>query len=532
LWAAGALAAFARREWAIAAGIFCILVALVAVAKVNDLQYQRGDSAIFFQTLENVAHRGKAVSQVFANTQGFIDSHLSIATAQEIADNPLAPPAEKERNMLKFHAYYILYAMAPLAWIAPSNVVNLTLDAFCYLGMLLLAYILLRRKGLPFAAGGLFCLLIVAHPAWSQGLFYGQFYPDRLFVLAGFAFICAVHSEKRNRSLLAVCALLCALINERAALMAGLFAVLYTGVYWNRRNLDPYFKLALGVAMLAYGEFMLKFGLANAEYGSFLPTSLHGAIAEFHDPAFAQKSLMLAVVSLVFFAFAAFNVRGAIIAAALMAPNFLGNIGGAEKVGWASHYPSYYLPALVWAAMTGYEVAYSRLTRWGPAAFYAVALFAPLFVASIGTDSFYPIRISPANISDAFPVKLQRDLAFDMSPAGSQTRSMTASLRDAVPDGSVVTTVEEGMPLLYHGRTLRLFPVGVDRADYAVFYFARPRGAQPAYFGVVNFLGKQELDKINASIVNRMKRDGYDFKDAQYFPAQGVSGMVVVKRKS
>jgi hypothetical protein len=78
------------------------------------------------------------------------------------------------------------------------------------------------------------------------------------------------------------------------------------------------------------------------------------------------------------------------------------------------------------------------------------------------------------------------------------------------------------MESLYSGRTLRFFPIDIDHADYAVLFHS---GAD--YGGVVNFLGPAETAKVNAMIVARMQRDGYDFAHPVYVAG---NGLVAVRR--
>lgn len=44
----------------------------------------------------------------------------------------------------------------------------------------------------------------------------------------------------------------------------------------------------------------------------------------------------------------------AILALGALVPNLLGSIGGAEKLGWTTHYHSPYFPFLVLAVLLGY----------------------------------------------------------------------------------------------------------------------------------------------------------------------------------
>ncbi len=310
-----------------------------------------GDSAMYFQAVENIASRGVATSQVSAGiNNGFID--VTTPTAQ-VAKDPLPlfgrPAPLTERNLFRGHAYVILYPIALLVKVFPVKFVLMLLYALSYTGMALSAYFVLRSKAVSIVGAILFCVLIVTHPAWNLGLLAGQFYPDRLFVLVGFIFmiLASANADPQKRSIsnriwLAIAAVACASINERAAVVAGIFLLLYVLLYWNKPGLDRYYRLALGAGLFCYGYIALKIVQStNSEYSAFFPTSLDGWLHLVQQPQFAQLNTLFFLVNAPLLCLAVFQWRAATIAVILMLPNIFGNIGGAEKVGWTTHYPSF-----------------------------------------------------------------------------------------------------------------------------------------------------------------------------------------------
>src|SRR5207302_1111825 len=87
---------------------------------------------------------------------------------------------------------------------------------------------------------------------------------------------------------------------------------------------------------------------------SFLANILHNA-------HYRELLIKFSIINVLFFGiFCAFEWRLALIAAAAMLPNVIGSIGGAEKVGWTTHYHSVYLPFLVAAALFGFGSLWNR----------------------------------------------------------------------------------------------------------------------------------------------------------------------------
>jgi hypothetical protein len=521
---------FVRVEYIAVVGLFLILTVMLTSLKVIRIDQLRGDSADVFQTTENIAFRGVPVSNVLESVYAYVfQSGLVTMSPEKMAKDPLAPPPVRERNLLGFHAYLILYPIAAFVRIVPVNVVLLTLDVVCFTGIVLLAYFLLRSRGIPIIAAAVFCLAIVSHPAWSEGLLSGQFYVDRLFILAGFIFMYLASRDQTPRPYLLAAAVVCMSINERASLTAGIFLLVYVALYWKNIKVDRSLKLGLSVAMLLYGWLIVKFVIgSNPYYSTFMPASLGEVMARFNQPAFAENAWLFILVNLPLLLIALFEPRAAAIAIIMLLPNVLGTIGGAEKVGWSTHYHASYFPALIWAALMGYVAAFRMVTEPKRLAlFYAGIGAAIIYLSLLNPYSPHQVNFSPANIDNHFIFQFNREAKGYLSRAGLAFAALGDDARAAIPDGSVVSTIEFGMPLLYRNRTIEFLPVDIERADYAVLEITSPPGAPTTYGGVVSYLGPDVAAKVNDVIIERMHKDGYDFAHAKLVRGLGIA---IVKR--
>lgn len=530
-------------EAAAAVLIFVTVFGLFFSYKLIRTDEMRGDSAMYLQGTENLAARGKPVSQVQGSIIDFLNENTYTSTpAAEIAKNPAplfgTPAAHPESSIMLGHAYFILYPVALFVKVLPVRPVLLFLYVFSFTAMILLAYFAMRGRGLTVAAALLFCLLCATHPVWWQGLLWGQFYPDRLFMIAGFAFMLLAAGDiganldlRRYRIWLLVAAALCASINERGAIVSGLFAAMYAVLYWKKPGADRYLKLALGAVLLFYGLFALKVLVpTDTSYGTFLPTTLGGVIATMQAPRFAPMVTLFALVNAPLLILALFEWRAALIAFVLMLPNVFGNIGGAEKLGWATHYPTFFFPSLVWAALSGYRVLFRLAAerKLVPAA-YAVPAVLMLFLWMLSPAVFGPPSLSVSNVQQsALPTFADQFQTYVFDAGARATlKGAVDGITAAVPEGAVVSSVEAGMPLLFHGRTIQFFPKDIDHADYAVLGASVENGTI-SYNGVVNSLGAAELQQWNDLVVARMKRDGYDLEHPVLFPA--YAGIAIVRR--
>lgn len=537
---AGIRAFLFRTDVALALSIFATMVALLVAFKVIRSDEFFGDTAMYFQATENIAARGVAVSQVKASIDGVASTYFT-ATADQIAKNPSplfgGSTNGTERSVLLGHVYLILYPIAALVKIFPVKDVFMTLYVLAFAGIILLSYCFLRYAGLSVIGAGLFCLLVVTHPAWWEGLLQGQFYPDRLFILAGFILMLLASRERplrakaiSQRTWLGVAAIVCASINERGALVAGIFLLTYTALYWTKPGLDRYFKLVLGITLIGYAYAMLKIYVSgNTAYHSFLPSTPSGLLSVIEAPGFVPLITLFLLVNAPLFVLALFEWRAALIAAVLMLPNALGNIGGAEKTGWSTHYASFYLPALVWAAMCGYVVLYrnAKLRKCAPALYAATA--ALIVFLSLLNPSAYPVDLSLANVPNTFLPAFESQTGTYLMTRGAREALAVAQAEmvRAVPPDSVVSSVEAGLTLLYPHRTMEFFPADIDHAGYAVLGGHIIDG-KLNYYGVVSYNDDSERNKLNTLVVDRMRRDGYDLDHPLLLPA--FNGLAVVRR--
>ncbi len=120
-----------------------------------------------------------------------------------------------------------------------------------------------------------------------------------------------------------------------------------------------------------------------------------------------------------------------------------------------------------------------------------------------------------------------QDASTYFNSAGLQQRATAYEIAQAIPEHTIVTTVESGMPFLYHNRTIRFFPVDLEHADYAVLNFTRMPDGSVSYSGAITFLGPREQALLNDVVTARMRRDGYDLGHPVIFPSFGLA---VVKR--
>ncbi|SNS23803.1 Predicted membrane protein [Noviherbaspirillum humi] len=452
----------------IAIAVAVALVLVFSIAKDVQQINRQGDAALFEQLTENI-HAGKgAVSNVFANTQNFIDKGYVANPTGELIGKDLEPPSVGERNMLRFHAYYILFLIAPFLAFVQSSLLLTLAQSFCYFGLIVSVAALAFRETRSLWAALLLSALVLVNSNWLGGLL-GQFYPDRLFVLAGFL-VCWL-SWKRGFSLvLVLMALLTAAINERAALIAGIAII---GCAMSREEVSltrirtwPWKIMVLGGVMLAYAYLEKTYGLDNLYYGGgYLPKSPGELVARLDNPDF-QRNLGIFFANNAILMLLALPVpRLALLSLLVMMPNLIGNIGGAEKTGWLTHYHSYYFPVLAFAATAGASRLYAI---WQQKFQRQTGIANGLISILIGASALLLYKVI-LQYDDGLPLKQAIAAAQNNfsdwrygRPTGYAIRSEAKSMFAA---GAQVQTTESGMALLHDHVRISVFPVAAEQAD-------------------------------------------------------------------
>ncbi|QTH42325.1 DUF2079 domain-containing protein [Cohnella sp. LGH] len=523
-----------KKEFYIVTLIFLLLaISLTSIRFFNWLPDQ-GDSAFLFDLTENIAYTGKPESGVAGGIVNYLfDKHYTIMPIEQFITDSLQMPEEYKMNFFKYHTYLFLYVVAPLAWLIPVDILLKALTVGCFVGIPYLLYMFMRRRGVSIGAAALFCVPLVSHPAWSQAL-QGQLYVDRFFMFFGLLFAILFTSAKPNKYYILFSALLAMTFTERTGLIAGLFAVGFVTLYWKKIDTLKYYRLTIGLGMIIGSALLKKLFTSYEAYNNFLPQSYQEVVSRLQNPEFMEMAwifLLFNVVLMGFFMF--FNWRVALLAFGTMLPNIIGNIGGAEKVGWMSHYHSNYYPFLAFAAATGFVVLNARLREAGARKLWvgsAIPVAITVCMGLINPYEFKSVNISLQNVAYNPFYKHAKDLRlFYADDYGKVIKDSKKQIQAAVPEGSVVTVPEGAMANLYKNRQVNFFPVGIEQADYAVMTILGKDETTGAYIygGTASYLGPEATGKINAAIVERMKLSGYDFENPVLV---GLVGIAVVKK--
>lgn len=455
----------ATKTLTISTFIFVIGLALIFSIGRDAIQINRmGDSAIFEQIVENIWHGKGAVSNVFAATQNFIDRNYVFKSLRILDEIKLEAAPLHDRDMLMFHAYYILYAIAPLLKFVSSSLALSLIQTFCYFGMIIAASFFIFQETRSKLASFLFLPIIFFNPNWYGGI-QGWFYPDRVFLLAGFL-LCYLSYRNTQWWLIALTAVFVGLINERAALIGGVCLLYMPFVSFKKDEIKQHWiNILAGLVLIAYAYIQKTYVLSNIYYGGgYLPGSLSELLDRFLlYGGFAQNTVIFMISNLAMIVIAFAKPRLAFLSITIMFLNVAGNIGGAEKVGWTTHYHSYYFPILAFSAAAGLVSLYKKYSDKKIYPYKIIFLY--IFCLTILIMQFaYNLNKGyiPAISRSITPFIVFDDL-INNRPTGLTIR---ANVITKFPINASVSTDEAGMALLHNRVSVDYFPVSASTSDY------------------------------------------------------------------
>ena len=420
-------------------------------------------------------------------------------------------------NAFKWHSFPILYFIAPFRAFLDGKVIVALLGAFCFMGMIVIVYKYLRDSGLPILLAVSFCFLVSAHPAWSLSVF-GQFYPDRLFLVFGLFYALSMltylQTGIQRPWRLIVPGGFAAICNERAAIMICFFTLscllLHRGARYHRKDILP---VCIAMLCAIYALLYMVYVQQNESYSSFLPlTSMRQALISGLGDA-GIKFLFTNFVGLGCIAF--LNWRVALIAFGSMAPNIFGSIGGAEKTGWMTHYHTLYFTYLVAAAATGLvslnrRFSSLKISTYTGATIVCLGLFLilndaystkPLTSISIDHLKTY----APAKAISLVTKTKERENAINLN-------LYLSSIADLIPPGCTVSAVEQMMPTLYDvelNRMIYYYPMGLDGVDYLVIPYDTENDGRIRYSGAISYHGAVQQIELNKLLSARIEKQGF-----------------------
>lgn len=488
------------------------------------------DSVFLLESSQSVIESGQTTSRTVASWPDALKT-LTVPV-ETLCQSDLERKEPQAYNVLDNHAYTALYPISLLTALAGPELTFAFLNALAHVLLLIIPFVFLRRQGGGALPSLVFVLCVALYPAWSYSA-TGDYYLDRLYMPFALLSLCFMHGivcrdkEETDRRLLAgfaTSAIVAALFTERSAIMMMGEIAFFMLFFPQVRKSPGVRKAMLGLLVLlgAYLFFYFRYVFEGIEGGGGLLNNLvwNELLRRMQAPGMPPFILVNLLVIGIFVPFAGFRYLALVIGA--MMPNLLISVGGAELNGWSTHYHAMYLPFLIFAASIGYLRLINRLNAgiWRTTLPLMVGVYVLLVAGFLNP---YTGKIEKNFLASVKSGVLGTISCYYADPQHSYERSaagLLLSLDALIPQGSRVSAIEGVMPALYRSRSLSMYPIDMDSADYLVISGTASEGQVTSVSGATSYLGQMQMEALNRCLSQRMIGKGFAlFKD---MPSIGV----------
>ena len=329
------------------------------VVNVEDyIFYERHaiDSAGFVSLLSNLATTGEMKSSIFSSFYSLLPT-LTMSFEEFTSYNFASQYSEE--SFFRWHAYIISYILSFFVYVGvPAFTISILTNIVGTFGVIFIVIGYCYRNNISFPITlGITLAFLYFLPI--KEVVYGQFYFDKLFPF--FMLWLCVNTQdmlddyglKKSKTLaLIILTIVCATISERAALMSGTFLIFF-GLLYQSNNSTWKKRIILVMAGLGCIVWFLIYNILfyDSLYASSTSPAniIYNAKRLILDDVFQDKAFVLFQVLIPHIIFGLLSPLAGFIAVFAVIPNFLIDIGGAEKIGFSTHYHMMYLPFIVFA---------------------------------------------------------------------------------------------------------------------------------------------------------------------------------------
>lgn len=485
-----------------------IISCFMAYIRVNSGYAFMGDTGQLYILLENVHNDKGFYNQIMPSLNDFsFKQHLGSMPYSEICNLNLdkLDYNASEYDHLRFHAYLILYPISLLLYLFDAPYVANGLNIFSFIIFLVVAY-KISRDSMPILMSALIIGLITLHPAWSWSI-VGQPYVDRFYLPFGLLLFYFFDRSKSFKYSIVVMVIISGLIVEKAIIYSGIFMVTYSIINYKTTDKisNTVWRLLFGLFTIIVFSVVNKYFIKNIYYTTAITFNPNAIFSLFKDQRFLNGACSLIFVCLPFLLPALlYKPRIFLVAVVMLIPNIVGNIGGAEKTGFYTHYHTLYFPFLVYAFIVGISAFNSSVkcrVKWLIILVYFSGT--ALFYLHLSFDPSQRIALSGSPSQSYF---LNNFLQYNGNK--ENYKHITNIVETNLPIDSKISAMEFGWPYLYKYNNISMYPYNIDNSDYIWIGYSKV-GNKYEYYGYMGYLGAINDQKVDDCLLTRIKKAGY-----------------------
>lgn len=499
--------------------LFLALLFYLTFLRVNSPIGIMGDTGLLYSLLQSVHEGNGPYLPLYASISDTLFKYNIPSISPELVCQTAQLPityTQEQQNFFKYHSYLILYPLSLLIYIIDAPYVVQGVNLLSFLSFIAICFYILLKNNNKLGFIFLSCVLISFSPQWSFSII-GQPYIDKIFL--PFGLLLFYFADKRNIFWVIILTLVSCSINEKVAIYIGIFLVLSSFVLFDKKYLKFYLKLLLvGLITLITVFIYVKFFLNNSYYSVSIPSSFNEVKNYLSIDRNLNGILSLLIICSPFLFFSIiYKWKYALIALIMLIPNILGNIGGAEKTNFYTHYHILYFPFLIYPFLLGFsefiKSTDSKIFR------RSVVVLLMLYIIMYNGLSIRPDQKISISIKDKNSYLFT---FYHIKRSQSSFRRVEKILENYLTSSTSVSTVEAGQAYLYKYRNLSFYPLNIITSDYILVI--KGDDNFKGYFG---YNGVNEQRKTD-NCLNELIGNNYDLKNIVYLSPD----LLLLKNKS
>ncbi len=461
----------------------------------SQIRNQSGDTAFVAQVLYNFKKTFRMETTYYTTTTESID-HVWYKSASEVCSMDLET---KFKRTPWGHHYLVAYLLLPMAKVMKIPWLIALIHSGVYTSVLIFAYILARLKRINIPIAIALVLLTTQHPLWNQGLI-GQLYFNRLFLPFCGLLILLLERNKTNYFNIFIVALLAASTNEIYGITIFIIMISYLFVH---KKID--FKILLlsfsflGFGLISTMYIQRNFPLMSTQtgsLGSLFGNGLSGLIQSLAINVSNYKTHALVIINTIAIGIFTLSKLNLVIPfILLLLPNILVDIGGAEKIGWATHYHIGYFVPIIWISIIGLSYLNRKPKSQG---MLVMACFIIMTIINPSTLKMYDKpNIVIKNVSQSLNYYF-KNKQFELN--------FRQQLQSGISSDETLS-IPEAISYHFYDHTMYYYPMGIDSVSTVILRYDGAKSGN-SRFSSINY-GHQDPN-LDTCILDRMERGGFD----------------------
>ncbi len=511
---------------------FAVLFFSIFVGVKTKFYDQQLDSAVFVNNISITNIFESPKSQINQSAVKYLRFNTT-ASAEELCSIDDFNSEGEKINMFDRHLYIYLYPLAVINKFFSEYNIAAFFHVLTYIGLLAVVYLFLRSNNIDILSSTLFAALVLSYSGFDEAI-YGQYYSAKIFILPATIFCLYLHKSLENKQhywMLVLMAVLSVSMSERSAIFLGGFTILYliikkinfNDVFKFKIYKNDYYLFIISILILLYAFLYIFLFQSNINSGEHAAANsavmlFISSITQFfyfdgqlfyvffEKKEFVLKLIKFLLVNMPFIILSMFSWRIGLVAFLTMLPNILGDLEGAEKIGWSSHYHSTYIPFLIAASCIGFINFHKIITlyidQYRRSLLFAFLILYSSTINAYALDSEQYFEINQIYDNKILKLILIGTNKSEYGKGINFISDFNRNLASHVPKESSVTTIDKLFPsMINEDREVHVYPWNLGVSEFLVLPYQdntnNSMNNNIYLSGISNYLGLESEENSN-----------------------------------